>query len=193
VQLVAAAQAVATGGRADIIVCVGTRRAVLFRYMVLVAVTGAITACCGTLVGGVRARLAVRRYMRLVARSQTVAAGFCADITVGVRTRRAVGLGHVQLIAVAGTVATRCGALVAGVVARLAIRQYVGLVARALTVATRFCALIAVGVSTRRAVGRRYVRRIADAIAVATCCSTLVAASAARRAVRRYVALVARA
>jgi hypothetical protein len=97
--------------------------------MVLVAVAGAITACCGTLVTRIVARFAVRQYVVLVARALAVAAGLCADVPVCVFTRRAVRLRYMQLIAVAGAIAARCGALVTGIVARLAVRQYVVLVA----------------------------------------------------------------
>jgi hypothetical protein len=97
--------------------------------MQLITVAGAVAARCGALVTRIVARLAVGQYVVLVARALAVAAGFCADVPVGVLTRRAVRCRHMQRIAVAGAIATRGSAHVAAVAARRAVRQYMVLVA----------------------------------------------------------------
>jgi hypothetical protein len=98
----------------------------------------------------------------------------------------------VQLIAVAGAIATGRSALVAGVAARCAVRQYVVLVASSETIAACFCANIIVGVLAGRTVGLGNVQLIACSETIATGYGTFVTLVRTRRAVGgRYVQLIA--
>ncbi len=86
----------------------------------LIAEPGSVAACLGTLVARVRARLAVRQDVVLVADARR-AARFRALVAVVVGARRAVLDRRVDLIAETGAVAAGGRALVAVSVARLAV------------------------------------------------------------------------